>query len=408
MFLIELKKMFYRKSLLLISLLSPVIVLIIFASVMIPSLIRLNGVGIINNVFIEDKSPVINIFINSYVEKTTGNNSKSLLKIRKVNSYQAGYKLLSDNDANIFTYIPADTIDKILASEKFDINIYTKLAYAFEASIYVHDLQKNISLAEKLSPSYRLVAQFLSARGLNDEQVDKSILASQKIAGRKFAFRKAMFDYASAAIKKNDIPVLYYIVSIVTIFISLGMLPIVWFTSVDLNSVLIKRSAFKGSLKLRYLVAKLLASALFICLTIALLIPANSLLRIKLHAAHQVVENPLLIMVGIVIAAAFLASLSIFIASVIPNGIHGIWFAFYMLIIMLFISGGLYPIEKLPPLLKIIGMSTPLFYIKEIIGAIFGVYSQAIYLRSIFMLVLYSVVLFIVSYFLLAKRRVSA
>ncbi len=408
MLLIELKKMFYRKSLLLISLLSPVIVLIIFASVMIPSLIRFNEVGIINNVFIEDKSPVINIFINSYIEKTTGNNSKSLLKVRKVDSYQEGYKLLSDNDANIFTYIPEHTIDKILASEKFDINIYTKLAYAFEASIYVHDLQKNISLAEKLSPSYKIISQFLYDQGLSDEQVEESILASQKIAGRKFAFRKAMFDYASAAIKKNNIPVLYYIVSIVTIFISLGMLPIVWFTSVDLNSVLIKRSAFKGSLKLRYLIAKLLASALFICLTIALLIPANSLLRAKLHSAHQVVENPLLIIVGIIVTAAFLATLSIFIATVIPNGIHGIWFAFYMLIIMLFISGGLYPIEKLPSFLKVVGLSTPLFYIKEIIGSIFGVYSQTVYLKSIFMLTLYSLVLFIGSYFLLAKRRVSA
>ncbi len=406
MLLIELKKMFYKKSLLLISLLGPLIIIAIFGSIILPSIFHVEQLGIINNVYNEDTSPDLAIFINSYVSKSTGKNSPNILKVRKIDSFDEGFAAISKNNANMFTHIPPHTVDNILDDKKMDINIYTKLEYAFESTIYINDLQQNISLAEKISPAYEILAQLMYDKGIPIEEIIDDIEESQALCSLKFVFRKSMFDHISVALKRNIVPFTYYLLSILTILISLATLPIVWLTSTDINSVMMKRSAFKGDLKIKYMAAKILASSLFISFTIILIIPVNNYIQKSLLKNLQILQNPLLIIIGVAISALFLASFSIFIATFIPNGTHGIWLAFYIIVLMSFISGVLLPIEMLPQALKIVGRLMPIYHIKELMGSIFSVYSPIIFTRSLLILFIYSFLFFGLSFLLIDKRRI--
>ncbi|NLY82267.1 MAG: ABC transporter permease [Clostridiales bacterium] len=392
---LDIKRLFSSKGVVLLCVLSPLLVLLIFFSVVYPSFIitgtEMTPFGIVND---EDSEAV-----QRYVDAICG--SEALINVATpypVESLEIGRQMVDDNKIAILVHIPEDFFVKMKACEDVDINMIGSKSHSFDVDMVGVALETSLSTVGKSQNILEYVRKDAIEKGIPEYKANEFVLDFTYFSLTQQMNRRAVIGMEGPLSKTGEFfPFEYYIGVVFALFAMLGMLPIIQITAKDKSGALIKRGLFIGHSPMNFYISRLISGVLMITLILFMLLPTKLLVG-ELGYVFGVASsaNIFIILLGAFTIALCIASMAIMIGSIFSNVEASLWMGFYVIMIVVAFSGIFFNNLENLAVLKSIGEYMPLRLSIGIITNILFDFSTEQYLYDIGKIVILTVVFVII------------
>lgn len=397
----DIKRMFQSKRTLALCILAPIVVMIIFSTVITPLIFKFYETNKFTiAIYNEDGTEFSKEFINYMVNSKS---LKDLVEPFSVPSKEMGKKLLKSGKVLVFVHVPRDTYNNITQSKPTKIHVHGMDAHVFEASLISITLESALDWVGKGENVLGVSTDFILDKGASAEEAN-AFYGRMVDLGLDYAMDRRAILAKEGTVTPIDeyLPIQYYLSAIFALFAGIAILPLVRFTSNDLNSSVLQRS-FVGQRGIAYFIgARILSGALFITLILTMVFPAG----IITSAINDIFSaNYPSLVIGIFTTAISLSSLALLLASLIKRKESAMWVAFWIIILLAAIGGCFVPYNYLPKLARDIGMFSPLRGSKRIILCGLFAFNKKVLVQELTMLISLTIAFTSLSYILIKRKR---
>ncbi len=399
----DLKRVFESKAVIAICIVSPIIIMLLFGSIIAPLLFTARitkfNIAIVN----EDKSEEVSTFLNQML------NSKALEDLvvpYSVDSLSEGMELLETKDVLIVIHIPNNLLNSIKSKEKTYVDLYSQNGHNLEVALIKMTLNSSLSTVEKGQNLIEYSTKFLLQKGISQEELKSFVADTTDLAISEFMNRRAILSQEGTISPVGEyLPTEYYIGAIFTFFATLAMIPIATITSRDLQKNVLQRGFLWEKRWIAYFFARIMSGFLFISMIILLVYP-SSILSSILNATLKMdfSTNLTALFFAAILSALCYSSMALIIGSVFYKEDMSAWMTFYVVIFMAVVSGAIIPFPFMPNCIHFFGGLLPFrASMRSITNALF-LYDRNQYFVDIFKLIIWNIVFFIGASLSMRKR----
>lgn len=378
----DLKRMFSGKALVLMCLMSPIIVVFVFSTIIAPMVFTAKGLHFNLAICNEDKGQEVNQFITQMV------NSKSLVDMVSaypVSTVEAGLELVEAGDVSVLVHIPQNLFSEMQKGSAVTVSIISTKAHSLEASLISMTLDSSLSIVGQGQNVVEAAKTMLIEKGESEASANAYSEASMSSAINDYMNRREVLgEGGPLSLTGEYLPVEYYLAAIFSLFAALSMLPLIHFSSVDVMGAILRRGLLCGIGIKRFFSARIISGTIFIVLVQTMLFPTAALLHLAGDTLGGAYANNLpALMLAILLSSICYTALSLAIATWLPNEKTALWVGFYFVLGMAVVCGALLPESALPKWVSAVGKWFPMRASLRTLSLSLFHYDQAIFWKDI-------------------------
>lgn len=354
MVLLDIKRVFSGKSTALLCVLSPIIVMLIFSTLIAPLIYVSRLTTFRVAICREDPAEAVTIFINQMVNSQA---LKDLISVYPAATLQQGQGMLARGDVAVLIHVPPDFMQNMEQNQPSRIDIYGGAGHQLEAGILKETLGSSLEIVSRGGNLIGYVSTYVVEKGVPRESGGAVYDRLMKFAVGKYMNRREVVgDKGVVSLFQEYLPLHYYLSAIFTLFAALGMVPLVRFTVKDLNGPVIKRGLFFQRSAM-FGAARLISGSVFIMLILFLALPTG----LVTSALKDIFISNYAALLGAIVLSAFcFSAISMAIAACVRREETALWTAFWLVILMAITGGALIPFGVLPNWISAIGQWLPI------------------------------------------------
>lgn len=377
----DIKRLFFRSSLLSLCLLSPLIVLLIFSMVVSPMLFTGRGLHFNLALLNEDQSAEVNEFINQLIHSQA---LADLVSVYPVDTVERGIALAEQGKVSVFVHVPPDIFSDIRSGREVRATIYGTSAHSLEMELISMILDSSLSLVGKSQNIMEAARRILLQKEASWEDSQAFLSDATRFAIREYMGRRELLGRSGPLSPLGEyLPVEYYMSAIFSIFAALSMLPLIYFSAADSNGSILRRGLLCGMGAGRFFAVRIASGALFIFLVLAMLFPSSALLRLSGEMLGGAYANSFgALLVSMLLTSLVFSALALAIATWIPGEKAALWAGFFLAVCMAVLCGALIPEGALPEMATAIGRWLPLRASMRMLSASLFDYQQEAFVRD--------------------------
>ncbi len=357
---LDLKRLFQGRGLILATLITPLIGLMIFASVVAPMLVSGEKLSIPYAICNEDGSEPVRQFVRLL---TNAESLRELGTAYPVNDLQTGYELLESGRVSVLIHIPADFFAKISAGGDPAAYIIASQAHGFERSMVRMTVDGMLGVVGQAQNLLQRFGGAAKDAGANEAAVAALINAQMSDGIEEYMHRRAALSEGGALSPFGEyFPLQYYLSALFSVFAALAMLPSLYLSSSDLSGPVVKRGLLASKYAVAgYFCSRLLSGGALILLSLALLIPTGAIIQgLDTILGRDSVSDWAALAPALVLISFCFSAMSLLLGALIKRPRLALWCGFFAILAMAALSGALVAEGALPGLLAEIGRWTPL------------------------------------------------
>ena len=317
--LYDIKRLFGHGKTAILAMLSPIPVLLLFATFLVPFLTTDSGSKLSIALYNADSSEELAELVDMIIAPEVADGR---VIIYPVNDTETGIKLVNEGKVAAFFYIPPNTYTDPMNGKRAAIEFYYSQEHAFESLLFYASAHSTLSVFGQGIRIVYLAADIALDKGVtaedvitlweegSDELVDVH-LHRGKIIGKSGVFSPGN-DYYLRFLMAGLFAVCSYFVSF----------PIIYLTSLDISEIFGKRNTSKSNLAGFYF-ARLFSGTLLIMCAFLIMYPiARAIRRFPVSLALSVFP-------AMILTALAFSALAILIGAVFKNGHTSLWAGLY-------------------------------------------------------------------------------
>lgn len=401
--LYDLKRMFSGKALVILSLLSPIIVTLVFSAVVAPMIYTAKGLHFNLAMCDEDQSEPVHEFVNQLINSQA---LSDIVSVYPVTTLDNGIAMLDNGDVSVLIHIPPNIFENIRAGKAVEVSIYSTKAHALEAELISMVLDSSLSAVGKSQNLLESAKNIVVIKGVSETDSELFLENSTSFAITEYMNRREVLGEGGTLSPMGEyLPIEYYLSAIFSVFAALSILPLIHFTANDASGSILRRGLLCGQGTVRFFSVRILSGMIFILLVQLMLVPASLLLNLSGELLGGSYATNIAALIALMILSSFCYStLAVSLGTWIPQKQSALWIGFYLVLIMSLLSGALIPFGALPKLAASIGQWLPMrSAIRALSNALFS-FDREIYLQDVMKLAVFSVILLPLGYLGLRKR----
>jgi hypothetical protein len=365
--LFDLKRIFAAKSLILVCVMAPVIVLLLFSAIFLPFFTTAGSlhfnVGICN----QDDSAIVDTFIDQFVNSQA---EQDVLAAYPVNSVAIGEDLLLEKKISVLLAIPEGFYRSIEQDAPQEIRAIALPEHALELSIVDMSLTTALAVVSQSQNVYAASAAILTQHGVSATAADVYLQEALDSAIRQYMGRRSIIGVAGVSTTLGDyLPLEYYTGAIFALFAALAMLPLIRITAADVSGPVLRRGLLSGNNYCRYYLNRLISGSALIFLVLLMLIPALIALRLFGSLIGAFSGSIFALLATMLLTALCLSALALALGAWIGREQPALWLGFSLVFLMAVCCGALLPVGTLPDFVAAIGRMLPLRPIMRLLSA---------------------------------------
>lgn len=401
--LYDLKRMFSGKALVFLCLLSPIIVVFIFSTVISPMIFTAKGLHFNLAICDEDKSDAVNEFITTMV------NSQALADIvtmYPVPTVDSGIALVESGDVSVFVHIPKGLFESMRQGNEVKVTIFSTKVHSLENNLITMTLTSSLSVVGKSQNIMEAARYVLLDKGETEVSSEEFLDGSISTAIDQYMNRRVVLGEGGPLSPVGQfLPVEYYVSAIFALFAALSMLPLIHFSAVDSQGAILRRGLLCGIGTTRFFSARIISGAIFIFLVQTMLFPTSMLLRLAGDALGGTYANNFpALTAALVLSSLCFSALALTIATWIPSEKTALWTGFFLVLGMAALCGALIPEGALPKWASVIGRWLPMRASMRMLSVSLFDYDKSIFLQDMLKTGGFSVILLSLGFFGLKRR----
>ena len=405
--LYDLKRMFSGKALVFLCLLSPIIVVFIFSTVVSPMIFTAHGVHFNLAICNEDKSDTVDEFISQLI------NSQALVDIitvYPVQTIEQGIKLIDSGDISVMVHIPSGLFYDMADGKEVKVTVYSTKTHSFETNLVSMTLTSSLSVVGKSQNIREAAKTVLIEKGETEENAQKFLDDSTNAAIDQFMSRRDVLGNGGPLSPVGEyLPIEYYLSAIFSLFAALSMLPIIHFSAVDCQGAILKRGLLCGIGTARFFSARVLSGTIFVVLVLLMLFPASLLLRLGGDVLGGTYASKLsALALTIFLSSVCFSALALTIATWLPKEKTALWTGFFLALIMAVFCGALIPEGALPKLTLEIGKWLPLRSTMRMLSVSLFDYDNTVFMQDVYKTVGFAAIFLSLGFLGLRRRGRAA
>ncbi len=370
-FTTELKRLFRGKELILATLLTPVLGILVFTLVVAPILTQNKGntkifFGFVNMDQSESIKNIIQLVFNS---KTI----HDVAVAYPFSDPETGLQMLRDGKISVLAYVPEDFYEKLQNNEESELYLTSYTSHSFDQNMFKIIIDGSLIDVVQTREMMTTIEDSLIEAGAPAE--DSGAFVYDLLMGcmEEYMNRHAILGKAEELSPlEESFPLQHYTASIFSMFSAFAMLPLIYLTASDLNGPVFKRGFIVGRrFSFRFAFTRLLSGATLILLSMFIFVPTAIILQNSPVFLGNTGSDPFVwpaLALAMVLSAFAFSSISLLIGSLIPNNNLAVWFGFFLILLMAFMSGILIPISSMPHFMAEISRFVPLKSVMNIMS----------------------------------------
>ena len=399
----DLKRMFSGKALVFLCLLSPILVVFIFSTVISPMIFTAKGLHFNLAICDEDKSEAVNEFITQML------NSQALADIvtmYPVETVDAGLELIKSGDISVLVHIPSDLFESMRKGNEVKVEIISTKAHSLEANLITMTLDSSLSVVGKSQNIMEASRLILIDKGEEADNAEDFMNESTNSAINQYMNRREVLgEGGPLSLVGQYLPVEYYLSAIFALFAALSMLPLIHFSAVDAQGAILRRGLLCGIGTSRFFTARIISGAIFILLVLLMLFPTSLLLRLAGDILGGTYANNFSsLAVALVLSPICFSSLALTIATWLPSERTALWTGFFFVLGMAVFCGALIPEGALPTWVAVIGRWLPMRSSMRLLSVSLFDYDKSIFLQDVLKTGCFSAIFLALGFLGLRKR----
>ena len=406
-FVYDLKRIFSGKALVALCLISPILVILIFSSIVSPMIFTAKSLKFNLAICDEDKSPAVGAFITQMVNAQA---LKDLIVTYPVSSAADGKALIARGDVSVLVRIPAGLFDDMRTGSPVKVQILATDAHAFEANLVTMALESALEIDGKSQNVMEAASLILIDKGVSESDAESYLSTATDDAITRYMNRRQVFGNASPVSPVGEyLPVEYYIGAIFALFAALAMLPLIHFSAVDASGAILRRGLLCGIGTARFFAARLLSGAIFVLLVLSMLFPASLFLKLAgTVLGGSYADNFAALVLTLPLSALCFSAFALAIAVWLPNENTALWTGFFLVLGMAALGGALVPEGALAPWAAACGRFLPLRAVMRTLALSLFRYDRALFLRELLRLLGFTALLLPLGFWGLKRRGRTA
>ena len=378
----DLKRIFSGKTLVLLCLLSPIIVVFIFSTVISPMIYTAGDLRFNLAICDEDGSEGVKEFISQMLNSQA---LKDLVTSYPVKTEEDGVAMLESGDISVFVHVPAGLFESMRAGEEVKVNIISTKAHALEANLTSMTLKSSLEIVGKSQNVMEAARLLLIDKGVDEVQADEYLTeATNDAITRYMSRRETLGDGGPISPVGEYLPVEYYISAIFSLFAALAMLPLIHFSAADSSGAILRRGLLCGIGTGRFFMSRIVSGAIFVLLVLTMLFPTSLLLKLAdTVLGGSYANNFAALAVSLILSAMCFSALALTVAVWLPNENTALWTGFFLVIGMAAFCGALIPEGALPKWASLIGRWLPIRSTMRLLSVSLFDFDRHIFLQDV-------------------------
>ncbi|MBR4168809.1 MAG: ABC transporter permease [Lachnospiraceae bacterium] len=315
----DIKRLFGHGKTAILAVLSPIPVLLLFASFLIPFLSADTGSKLSCAIFNEDTTERFTKVVDYVVAPEVKNGTAVVYPVQ---DFDTGIRLVQEGKVAAFFYIPAETYSRSMHGEVAELQFYYSREHAFEAEMFLTSMKSTLSVFGQGIRIVYLAADLATEKGLTTQDIlniweEGSVdlinvhLHRGRIIGMKGVFTPG-----------NDYYLRFGMGALFAICAYFVSFPVMYLTGLDVSNILKKRSLPQRNLTLFYF-ARLISGTVLILLAFSIMYPiARGIRKFPVKFALSVIP-------GMLLCALTFSALAILIGAVFHKGYASLWVGLY-------------------------------------------------------------------------------
>ena len=362
--LYDLKRIFSSRATVILCLLVPLVVMLLFASVVAPLLITRTRVETSCVVICDDDgTDVTQDFIN-YVANSKA--FKDLVYISKVDSLEEGQRLIDTGEASGMLYIPKDFYKDFSEGKVVTIEVFGTEFHTMESALVMVAVETALNTVGRSQNALNVIRDYLEARDVDQGEVDTFFSALTDLGIKVVSNRKAIIGQEGFVSPAGELlPAELYLSAMLAWFIALAALPLSSFSAGDFSASVLQRGLRAPGMRTRFLAARLLSGAVFLLLVAFLIFPiglgASSIDRMfKGNAAA--------FFAAVLLLALTFSAMSLGLSALLKSSDAAVWVGFWLIVLFAMAGGAILPDSMLPGWAKAVGQWSPVRTAMRLLG----------------------------------------
>jgi len=358
---LDMRRLFRSRKLVAATLLTPLVGLLVFSSVVAPMLLTGNNLRVPYAICNEDKSESVRQFVSMM---TNSESLRDLAAAYPVDDLEIGYELLQAGRVGVLVHIPDGFYETMSAGQDPVVQLIAYPAHSFEQTMVRITLDGSLRAVGQSENILQLLGKTAVEAGADEADIAALLEAEFNNGIDQYLHRRATLGAGGTVSPMGELfPLEYYLSALFSLFAALAMLPTLYLSASDLNGPVCRRGLLAApAAARRFYVARLLSGAALILLTLLLLLPASLAIQgMGVYWGLQGSEWGFLALAGalLLISLGF-SALSLLLATLSRRPRLALWCGFFLILLMAALSGALVAEGKLPQLLAEAGRFTPL------------------------------------------------
>jgi hypothetical protein len=355
----DIRRLFSRKAMVVLCVMAPVIVMLLFASIVAPMMFVGRGLHFNMAILQEDSSLEVQAFIFQLLHSQS---LADLVTMYPVDSLEKGMEMVERQEASILMHIPPGVMEELRNQHAVKVSIYSTPEHALELSLVSMTLGQSLMLVGQGQNQMEVAKQVIIDKGVPVQEADVFLQDMTYEALTQYLNRRRILGENGSLSPLGDyLPVEYYLAAIFAMFAAFAMLPLIHFTASDLSGSILRRGLACGRGYVQFYFSRLLSGTLFILLVLLMVFPTSLLLNLAdqfIGSAYQ--GNLPALFLAILLTAFCLSTLAALLAAWIGKVQPAIWTGFYLALGMAVAGGALIPDQSLPGWVAAVGAFLPL------------------------------------------------
>ena len=281
MLVYDLKRIFQNKSTVFMYILSPVIVILLFVSVVFPLLMTSKDISFQIAIYNEDQSDVTKEFVQQYVNSYAVQN---ILTAYPVQSIEQGRALVDEDKVSAFVHVPDQLYDDIVQNQNVNVYVYGKKEHALEISLVEMTMGSALSIVNQSEKNFALTRKILLENSRNYEAVNDYLEEKMQQSIQDFMNRRSIVGEVGISTSIREyLPLEYSIGALFTLFATLAILPIIQLNVRDFNGSVLKRGLLVGKSWKEFIISRICSGSILVIFVSAMLIPTSLVLHLKIQ-----------------------------------------------------------------------------------------------------------------------------
>ena len=241
---IDLKRLFSGKAVVALCLLAPVVVLLIFSSIIAPTIITSKGLLTKYAIFNEDKHEAVNTYINRLAYSDA---LKDIAMPYPVDSMEKGMELLDNDDVEVLIHVAPDLYEKMTKGGDAVTELIGYEIHGLDLAAVEITLNSTLETVGKSQNIITLAEKKMKEMGISEKKAAAFAADTIEYGTTEHMNRRAVMGKEGAlSLAGEYLPIEYYTGAIFALFAALAMLPVIHITAGDTAGSLLRRSIFYG------------------------------------------------------------------------------------------------------------------------------------------------------------------